>query len=271
MIPTSGEPDAFEPLLAPLVADPAAAAVLCDLDGTLAEIVARPELTRITDGVRQALARIADRYAETAVVTGRPATVARSIVGLEKLTYIGNHGFELLLPNAPEPRAAPELGGKADLAGRFAAGIDPAELERTGLRLEDKGAIVAIHWRGVTDEATAEERAGAIAAAAEREGLVVHHGRKVLELRPPVEVDKGSATESLLLGSRATAAAYAGDDLTDLDAFHTLDRLRESGRLAVAVKVGVESAEGPEGIAAESDLTVAGPAELLPVLRYLAG
>jgi trehalose 6-phosphate phosphatase len=271
VIPTSGETDAFQPLLEPLAGDPASTVVLCDLDGTLAEIVARPELARITDAVRVALARIADRYAATAVVTGRRATVARSIIGIQKLTYIGNHGFELLLPNAPEPRAAPELGGNAELASRFAAGIDPTELERTGLRLEDKGPIVALHWRGVTDEVAAEERAGAIAADAEREGLSVHHGRKVLELRPPVDVDKGSATESLLLGTSATAATYAGDDLTDLDAFHALDRLRESGRLQFVVKVGVSSAEGPPEIVTESDLTVAGPAGLVPVLRYLAG
>ena len=159
----------------------------------------------------------------------------------------------------------------AELAGTFAAGIDPAELERTGLRLEDKGPIVAIHWRGVTDEAAAEERARSIAADAERAGLVVHYGRKVLELRPPVDVNKGSATESLLLGTGATAAVYAGDDHTDLDAFHALDRLRASGRLERAVKVGVASAEGPDEIATESDLTVAGPAGLLPVLRFLAG
>ncbi len=150
-------------------------------------------------------------------------------------------------------------------------GSIPSELERTGLRLEDKGPIVAIHWRGVADEASAEQRARTIAADAEREGLVVHHGRKVLELRPPVDVDKGSATESLLLGTGATAAMYAGDDRTDLDAFRALDRLRDSGRLAVAVKVGVASAEGPEEIAAQSDLTVAGPAGLLPLLRILAG
>ena len=100
----------------PLLAEPASAAVLCDLDGTLAPIVERPELARVPDAARVALARIADRYALTAVVSGRRATVAREIVGLEKLTYIGNHGFELLLPNAPEARSAPELGSRGRVA-----------------------------------------------------------------------------------------------------------------------------------------------------------
>lgn len=271
MIPRPGETSATEPKLAPFTDDPAAAAILCDLDGTLAEIVARPELTRVSDRVRVALARIADRYAATVVVTGRRATVARKIVGIQKLTYIGNHGYELLLPNAPESRPAPELGDLAQRAGVFAATLDPTELERAGLRLEDKGPIVALHWRGARDELAAAGMAEDIAAAAERSGLVAHHGRKVLELRPPLSVDKGSATESLLLGTNATAALYAGDDRTDLDAFRALDRLRAAGHLKAALKIGIRSPEGPSEIVTEADLTVAGPAALAPLLVTLAG
>lgn len=271
MIPSPGETSATEPMLAPFTDHPATAAILCDLDGTLAEIVARPELTRISDRIRVALARIADRYAATVVVTGRRATVARRIVGVQKLTYIGNHGFELLLPNAPEPRPAPELGALARAAGVFAGTLDPAELERAGLRLEDKGPIIALHWRGAPDELAAEGLAEVIAGTAERSELVAHRGRKVLELRPPLSVDKGSATESLLLGTDARAALYAGDDRTDLDAFRALDRLRAAGRLETALKIGIRSPEGPAEIVAEADLTVPGPAGLSPLLVTLAG
>jgi len=258
-------------MLAPFTDDPAAAAILCDLDGTLAEIVERPELTRVSERVRVALARIADRYAATVVVTGRRAAVARRIVGIQKLTYIGNHGFELLMPNAPGPRPAPELGDLARRAGVFAATLEPAELERAGLRLEDKGPIVAMHWRGARDELAAAALAEDIAAVAERSELVTHRGRKVLELRPPLSVDKGSATESLLLGTDATAALYAGDDRTDLDAFRALDRLRAAGHLKTALKIGIRSPEGPAEIVAEADLTVAGPGALAPLLVTLAG
>jgi trehalose 6-phosphate phosphatase len=266
-MPSPGPIEAIEPLLA----EPAAAAVLCDLDGTLAPIVERPELAEVPDAARVALARIADRYALTAVVTGRRATVAREIVGLEKLTYVGNHGFELLLPNAPEARAAPELGSRGHLAEEFAAGIDPTELEAVGLRVEDKGPIVALHWRGAADLAGAQDLAARIGAAAVEAGLVLHHGKMVLELRPGDDVDKGTAIESLLLGSEAAVALYAGDDRTDLDAFAGLDRLEASGRLAAAVRVGVASTEGPSEITALADVTVEGPGELIPVLAALAG
>jgi len=271
VIPAPERDDPVEILLQPFVAAPDSAAVLFDLDGTLAEIVARPELTRVTAGVRQALARIADRYAETAVITGRRAETARSIVGIQKLTYVGNHGFELLLPGAPEARPAPELGADGDRAAAFAQTIDPARLERIGLRIEDKGPIVAVHWRGATSEEAAEAEAERIATEAAAQGIVIHRGRKVLELRPSAAVNKGTAVESLLNATDAGAALYAGDDRTDLDAFAVLTRRLEAGRLGVAVKIGVTSSEGPPEIAAESDLLVAGPAGMLPVLRHLAG
>ena len=100
------------------------------------------------------------------------------------------------------------------------------------------------------------DRVAEIGAAAVEEGLVLHRGRMVLELRPGDEVDKGTAIESLLLGSEAAVALYAGDDTTDLDAFAALDRLEASGRLAAAVRVGVASAEGPSEVTALADVSV---------------
>lgn len=257
--------------LEPFLADPGAAAVLCDLDGTLAPIVSRPERARVPGRVRVALARIAERYALTAVVSGRRAEDARAIVGLEELTYVGNHGFELLPARAPAARPAPALGARVGDAADFAARLDGAGLGRSGLRLEDKGAIVALHWRGAVDEGGAEAAAERIAAEAVVAGLVVHRGRKVLELRPAAAVDKGTAIEGLLGAGDVSLALYAGDDRTDLDGFAALDRLVASGRLRLALRVGVASAEGPAEIPERADLTVASPAELVPLLVALAG
>jgi trehalose 6-phosphate phosphatase len=266
-----GNPSRPEPLLLPLLADPPKAAIFCDLDGTLAEIVDRPEQTSIDDRVRVALARIADRYAVTAIISGRRAADARAIVGIQKLTYVGNHGLELLLPDAPEARPAPQLGDRGSQAREFVAGLVPEPLDGVGLRVEDKGPIVALHWRGGSNEAEAEARAEEVAGEAERAGLVIHRGRKVLELRPDAMVDKGLAVESLLAESDADAALYAGDDRTDLDAFRALAEMRASGRLQIAVRIGVRSAEGPAEIVEQSDLTVDGPTGLLPLLVALAG
>lgn len=242
------------------MADPGRAAVLLDLDGTLAPIVPRPEDSAIAERSRAALERIASRYALTAVVTGRPGLVARRIAGIEGIAYAGNHGFELLRPGAAEPEPAAALDGHHDDAKRFLAGADLGELRR-----EDKGPIVALHWRGASDPDVAEHRAEALARAAEEAGLVAHRGRMVLEIRPPVAIDKGVAVEGLLRGADVSAALYAGDDRTDLDAFRTLARLRDEGAIERIVRVGVRSEEGPAELIEESD-AIAPSAESIPDL-----
>ncbi len=255
----------------PLLADPGAAAVLCDLDGTLAPIVDRPEDAVVPRRARAALEPIADRYALSAIVTGRRAAAAREIVGLDGLTYVGIHGFELLHPGEEAASPSPALRGHEDDARRFADGLWSGELDGAGIRVEDKGPIVALHWRGAGSETEALELLERIAGEARATGLVAHRGRKVLELRPAVRIDKGLATGDLLVEVGARAALYAGDDRTDLDAFRALARLRDDGTLEAAVRVGVRSSEGPSEIVTESDLIVEGPEEMPPLLEILGG
>ncbi len=150
------------------------------------------------------------------------------------------------------------------------AGLDPGPLEAAGLRREDKGPIQALHWRGAADQASAEALAREIADAAARAGLEPHWGRKVLELRPPGGGGKAAAVSALIeSGEGITAAAYAGDDRTDLDAFRRLRQMRDSGRLARAICVGIVSEEGPAEIREEADLEISGPGEWIAILREL--
>jgi trehalose 6-phosphate phosphatase len=135
------------------------------------------------------------------------------------------------------------------------------------VRIEDKGPIVAFHWRGVPDEDAARTRIEGIAQEAEVEGFVTHWGRKVLEVRPPVPVDKGQAVDELVRRTAIRAALFAGDDATDLDAFEALDR---SEALDARVKVGVASDEGPSAIVERADLVVDGTDGMLVVLESLA-
>ena len=98
------------------------------------------------------------------------------------------------------------------------------------MRLEDKGPIVAFHWRGAPDE---ERRPGGDRRDRRRRraaGLRTHWGRKVLEIRPPVRIDKGTGIASLLRDADIDAAMYVGDDDTDLDAFRGVRELAEAGR-----------------------------------------
>jgi trehalose 6-phosphate phosphatase len=261
-------PDLTEPLAA-LRADPASAAVLCDIDGTLSPIVADPKAAVVPAPARALLVELARRYRLVACVSGRRASAARRMVGLDQLTYAGNHGLEVLRPGDTAPTLDPELGHRGTAAASFASRLDWRHLNGCGLRLEDKGPIQAIHWRGAEDPDLAGERAKKIASLAAEQGLVPHFGRLVLELRPLATVDKGIAVRRLISESASTAALYGGDDRTDLDAFAALRELEGDGTLRAGVCVGVASAEGPDEIRLEADLVVGGPDGFLDVLRAL--
>lgn len=268
-VPGPAEQLSLAERLEPLRRDPAASAILTDLDGTLAPIVARPELVGVPERTREVLASLADSYALVAVVSGRPAAGARGIVGLDQIAYSGNHGFELLLPGETEAHPDPSLDGHTEDAGRFVAGLDPRELERAGIRLEDKGAILALHWRGAENEGEAESLISEIENAAEWQGLVVHRGRKVMEVRPNVPINKGIAVAALLPARPVRAALYGGDDRTDADAFAALATLHRDGVLEASVCVAVESDETPPEVSGSADLAVEGPEGFLSVLEAL--
>jgi trehalose 6-phosphate phosphatase len=250
--------------------DPPRTAILTDVDGTLAPIAARPEGAAVPAAATRALQRLAERYGLVGCISGRRAEEARRLVGLERLAYAGNHGLELLLPGDAAPRHDPSLQGRERDAAEFVAGLGAGALTEVGLRLEDKGPIQALHWRGADDERAAEARAVEIAAAARPAGLEPRRGRKVLELRPLGGGGKDAAVAALLADTGMKTAVYAGDDRTDLDAFRRLRELRERGELETAVCVGIVSAEAPADLAGKSDLTVEGPAGWLAILESLA-
>jgi trehalose 6-phosphate phosphatase len=258
-------------VLRPLTDDPGRAAVLVDVDGTLARIVQRAQDAHVPKESSRLLAALAKKYALVACISGRGALDARRLVGVGGIFYAGAHGAELLEPGESKPTVLPAFATWTDRVTAFTADRDNAELRRLRVRIEDKGPIQAFHWRGAPDEDAARTRIEGIAQEAEADGFITHWGRKVLEVRPPVPVNKGRAVDELLNRSPDVhAAMYAGDDATDLDAWASLDRHLEEGRLDARVRVGVESDEGPAQIVERADLIVDGIAGFAEALEVLA-
>src|SRR6188768_3569272 len=221
-------------LLARLAAEPRLAAILLDVDGTLAPIVDRPEDAHVPEETRRELARLASRYALVACVSGRPGDEVTRLVGVPGVAAVGEHGLEL----------APEAKEWADRVAVFASGVDwPAER---------KPLSVSFHFRRADDEAAARAYLTRVEAAARAEGLVPRWGRMVLEVRPPVEANKGTAVDALVRRASVGRALYAGDDTTDVDAFAALDGLE------LGVKVAVGSTEAPPALLEAADLVVEG-------------
>jgi trehalose 6-phosphate phosphatase len=234
-------------LLAPLADSPERSALVLDVDGTLAPIAPRPELALIPDETRTELKRLAGRYLLVACVSGRAGEDARRLVGVGGIDIVGNHGLEL------DPRAH-------ELAAEIARFRDTVALP-----VEDKTLSLTYHFREAEDEVAARAELERVAERARAEGLDARWGRKVLEIRPSVEADKGTAVRALLARSGARLGLYAGDDTTDLDGFAGL----RGTDLDLAVCVAVDSAEGPSELRAAADIVVAGPEELANLLRQL--
>ena len=224
---------------------PGLAAILLDIDGTLARIAPRPGDARVPDEARAEIARLAGRYALVACISGRTGEDSRRMVGVEGVRYVGSHGLEL----------APDADRWRDEIHAFASGVD--------WPVEDKGLTVSFHYRQAEDEDAALEYLEEVAEQARRSRLIPRFGRKVLEIRPPVRADKGTAVSKLLDEAGLRRALYAGDDSTDADAFRALDSLE------VGVRVAVSSDEAPSELVDTADVVVGSPAELLALLSRL--
>jgi trehalose 6-phosphate phosphatase len=262
--------DALAETLRPLTDDPAHAAVFCDIDGTLSPIVHRAEEASVPKEVSRLLGGLARRYACVACISGRSAAEARRLVGVGGIAYAGSHGAELLEPGQSKPRVIPAFKSWEERVRSFVADNDTRELRLLRVRIEDKGPIAAFHWRGAPDEEAAHTRLEGLAREAETAGFAIHWGRKVLEVRPPVPLDKGQALRDLVTSKRPRTALFGGDDATDLDAFDALEALVSEGKLDAAVKVGVESDEGPAAIVERADVVVDGVDGFVSVLESLA-
>jgi trehalose 6-phosphate phosphatase len=243
--------------------------VLLDIDGTLSPIVLHAEDAGVPEATRQLLIAISRRYSLVACVSGRRASDARAMVSIGTISYVGSHGAELLHAGWTESVLDPRLEEWAERIAIFRHEADTGELRRRRVRVEDKGPIVAFHWRGAHDEQAAREAIDAIAAHAQSLGFEVHWGRKVMEVRPPVRIDKGQGVSALLSEGSYDAVLYAGDDTTDLDAFRTLRELESAGTLGRVLLVGVRSEDGPPEIEAEADIVVDGTDGMRELLAAL--
>jgi len=212
--------------------------IMLDIDGTLAPIAPRPQDTVMPQGTRRAVATLASRPGvHVALVSGRGAADARRLVSVGNSWVIGNHGLEVADPQGETeiaPEAEPYRGAIAQASLKIASAVTHV----VGVTLEDKTWTLSVHYR-LADDAVVPRLKAAIDAIAHQHGLRVTQGKKLFELRPPVDVHKGTAVLALArrLGGLVpgTSVVFAGDDQTDEDAFRIL---REHGPEPVTVRVG---------------------------------
>ncbi|HXG35817.1 MAG TPA: trehalose-phosphatase [Dehalococcoidia bacterium] len=228
--------------------------LLSDIDGTLSPIAPRPEDAYVPDEVRDLLAELSQLGVALAFITGRPLDEARRRVGLEQAAYAGNHGLELWLQGKRE--LAPGIARYMGQAQAVQAYLE--RLPLPGVRIENKGPIIALHYRLSPDpEASRQAILDAVAATPPASAFRLHEGKMIVELRPLLDVNKGTAARSIIQALNLRSVLCLGDDVTDLDMFAQLRELSQS-RAVLGASVAVSSPDMPVAMLDAADYSVPG-------------
>jgi trehalose 6-phosphate phosphatase len=218
--------------------------LLSDYDGTLTPIVDKPELAVLPQEIKKLLRRLAKNHRYTlGIISGRALADLKSKVDLEGIIYAGNHGLEIegfgssfLEPIAEEMRPFLKMLNQA-LSATF-RGIK-------GVFVEDKGLTLSVHYRSVghSDEIIVKDAFSKVTDPLNVMGkIMITQGKKVYEIRPPIDWDKGKAIAWLMAkckefkGRGRALPIYLGDDLTDEDGFKAIER-----NDGISIFVGEES------------------------------
>ena len=238
-----------------------------DVDGTIAPIAPTPDQATVSPAVRSALAALTDELTVVAL-TGRDTASARRVVGVAEIAYAGNHGMEWWEDGTTtvEPLVRPYVGRIHRLAGRVRAAL----ADVPGVLLEDKGPSLAVHYRLAADPAAVRERVLAVLGGpGGAGGLPLREGKMLIEVLPPVAVNKGTVIARTVERRALGSLLVLGDDTTDVDAFEAVRELRAGGAVeALAVAV---SDDAPERLLAAADYRLADPAAVETLLTWLVG
>ena len=206
--------------------------LLSDYDGTLTPIVSRPEEAILSPEVREKLCALAQKSTSSVgIISGRSLSELKSMVAIEGIYYAGNHGLEIEGPGLKFVSQPAELARATikDLARQLSAALDSI----AGVIVEDKGLSLSVHYRLVkkSEENLVAETFQQVISPSLNEGKVrVSSGKKVWEVRPPIDWHKGKAVAAItreikaLLKLEPILTIYLGDDTTDEAAFKVIHR-----------------------------------------------
>lgn len=200
-----------------------------DFDGTIAPLVRKPEEAQMLPAARPALERLLNRAdTDVAFISGRALADLRARCSFDNAFYAGNHGIEIGGPGVHHVR--PEALEHRPAVRKFAEQLQRELARFKGVTLEDKDLTLSVHYREVDDEHQQQEIVACVEqlfADSNTEGLKLTYGKRVVEVRPSVNWDKGKALLYVIDCIERDRGVdlfpiFAGDDVTDEDGFRVL-------------------------------------------------
>jgi trehalose 6-phosphate phosphatase len=263
--------ETLDDLLRAAAQAPGSAALFCDIDGTISPIAPTPAEANVPQPFHELLAALAQRLGLVTFVTGRSLTDGRRMIPVEGATYVGTHGLETMAADGSVTMDPQAEGYVEIMHGIAEAAARDLDCESLGVVLEDKGAVLGIHYRLAADPAaTRHEVITRVAGPARERGLVVATGHAMIEIRPPLPFTKGSAVRHLLDAGDYLAAVAFGDDLTDVTMFSALHDWGGHDARRRAAAVAAVTDETPEPVVEAADVLVRATPGIHEALARLA-
>lgn len=245
--------------------------LLTDIDGTISYIAPTPEAASVSEDAARALTALRASIDIVGAVTGRAAENAEAMVGVPGLIYIGNHGLEERIDGVTHVNPAAAIVASA--VAESLAAVRVASEGRgigDGVLYENKGVTGSIHYRLASDQDEARRvLLDEAIRAAGMAGLKVSEGRMVIELRPSLAINKGTAIAALIERSGLRGMVFLGDDVTDIDGFNAVRRLRDDAAID-GLNIAVIAPETSPEVAAAADVAIAGVDACVTLLTMLA-
>jgi len=243
-----------------------------DFDGTLSAIGPDPEKVGPVPDAAEALRELAEHCGYCAVVSARPVAFLARQVGASSAAgtsgdgpeLYGLYGLEFSPDGGTTVHTLPEAAPYREVMGEAVA---EAKQALPNALIEDKGLSCAVHFRNTPDLAEAAEEW--VEQYAREHGLKVQRGRMVVELKPPVQRDKGAVVRDALARRPELAGGwFFGDDLGDRPGFEALAERAQHTPRFTAMRVAVANAEG-DPLGDLADLMLEGPEEVPGLIRRL--
>lgn len=241
--------------------------LITDVDGTISKTAPTPEQAKVSPLCRQYLSILCNHLALVAAISGRPAVEVKNMIDIDGMVYIGNHGMERWEEGHSE--YTKEAQDYPEIIKAIIKELSPL-LSIEGVSIEDKGITATIHYRLCPEPESAKKQIlTMIENLPQTKKLRIAQGRMAIDLLPPIEVSKGTATLSLIQEYNLKGGIYLGDDLTDIDAFraiHTASRDLDFHGFAI----GIISKEMPDRLVAEADFTLNGVSDVEHFLNWMS-
>jgi trehalose 6-phosphate phosphatase len=242
--------------------------IISDFDGTLSHFVIEPTQAVITPENAKALDVLAEKIALVALISGRAVADLRGRFERPHVAYYGSHGMDLWDEGSVKlvPTATAWEKPLNKLLTEFGMPTEP------GIYVENKGVTASVHYRGSANPTSARSQLyEQLQPLAERYGFQLSEGHGIWEIKPPIDVNKGTALATLITDYRLNGVIFLGDDVTDIDAMDRLSELKKNTEKELrALSVGALFPErNLPRIREHCDITAAGPDDIAALLQWI--